>query len=74
MAGGLKYVFVMIRKFILFVVFVTVNIAVRGQEGVKFEILTFEEALVKAKAENKNKRKEEEVAAGRTRRRRWLRE
>lgn len=43
----------MIRKFILFVVFVTVNIAVRGQAGVKFEILTFEEALVKAKAENK---------------------
>lgn len=41
------------RRFILFIVFFAACIAVRGQGGVNFETLTFEEALTKAKAENK---------------------
>lgn len=41
------------RRFVCFVIFFTICVVVKGQEGVNFEILSFDEALAKARAENK---------------------
>ena len=41
------------RRFVCFVIFFTICVAVKGQEGVNFEILSFDEALAKAREENK---------------------